>query len=193
MKAAGLDPSILDESNVGENQELEKDEVPQFSKSNSNFTMARLNLAKMRALTMRMRRTRMKTSQMRRRRRSATLEVASTTMMCPRPQAVGSKSQEVLRRTEMLKVNIPKPTKSSFRCLRKFLWVQFSVFSAEQRFFCPLTKSFVHLSPFHTSVHPHDVGTFIVISCNCLFIIKQASGILWNFQKNCFFMSRKKH
>jgi len=27
LKAAGLDPSILDESNVGENQELEKDEV----------------------------------------------------------------------------------------------------------------------------------------------------------------------
>ena len=154
--------------------------------------MARLNLAKMRALTMRMKRTRMKTSRMRRRRRSATLEVASTTTMCPRPQAVGSKSQEVLRRTEMLKVNIPKPTKSSFRCVRKFLWVQFSVFSADQRFFSPLTKSFVHLSPFHTSVHPHDVGTFIVISCNCLFIIKQASGILWNFQKNCFFVKMKK-
>merc|ERR1712107_549478 len=134
-----------------------------------------------------------RTSRMRRRRRSAMLEVASTTTMCPRPQTVGSKSQEVLRRMEMLKVNIPKPTKSSFRCVRKFLWVQFSVFSAEQRFFCPLTKSFVHLSPFHTSVHPHDVGTFIVISCNCLFIIKQASGILWNFQKNVFFVKMKKN
>merc|ERR1719285_151977 len=115
----------------------------------------------MRALTMRMRRTRMRMSRMRRRRRSATLEVASTTTMCPRPQAVGSKSQEVLRRTEMLKVNIPKPTKSSFRCFRKVLWVQFSVFSADKMFSCPLTKSFVHLSPFHTSFHPHDVGTLI--------------------------------
>ena len=133
MKAAGLDPSILDESNVGENQELEKDEVPQISKSNSNFTMARLNLAKMRALTMRMKRTRMRTSLMRRRRRSAMLEVASTTTMCPRPQAVGSKSQEVLRRTEMLKVNIPKPTKSSFRCLKENFSGSSSVFSVQSR------------------------------------------------------------
>ena len=40
LKAAGLDPSILDESNVGENQELEKDEVPQFSKFKTNTSFS---------------------------------------------------------------------------------------------------------------------------------------------------------